>query len=446
MRVPCWYLPLIPVVALALAGCGGATPGGLSAGDQGEPHIQGEAFPQPLSASAEAQAQEIDYHGRRALQLTNGLVTAVADPASGRLVSFTMGSFEFLRSTEGVAQASKPASGGDLVEALTPGSAGVSLVLSGGAWKGEILTARGLYAEVKLSAAEDQQSHLKLTRTLRLYADSTRLTVTDALTNAADKPVQCSLQTLTQLTGVIGSAAPAGQVRLYAPLAPAPNHPEGFWSLGQDGDTTQFHSAPTGRLLEVTYNGLPGEVALHLRDGWLGYTESGGNRALVRRFTLTATGQYPDDAPARLRTAKAEAGAAYVETLTSSPVQDLQPGATLTLAQDWYATVVPGPIVDTADYAVISQSLLLKPEGQAYRLTGRLGVFAPGTLLLSPVNAAGQPLGDPIRLPVAPDKPITLDQLLLAGSGATAVRLALENSSGTPLATLAQVPLPSPTG
>lgn len=436
MRVPGWPLLILAAVALALLGCGGPTPGGLTAGDRSEPRIQGEAFPQPLSAAAEAQAQEITQEGRRVLQLSNGLVTALADPASGRLLSLRLGAFEFLRTTV--------TEGGEEARLALAGNPDSDLPAA--AWaRGEIVTARGLYAEVKLSAAEESSS-LRLTRTLRLYAGSTRLTVTDTVTNAGDQSLRASLRTTAELTGVLASAAPTGQVRLYAPVAPASGHPEGFWSVDPAGDATQFQALPPGRILETIYRGQPGEVAVNLREGWLAYTEAGGNRALVRRFALAADGNYPDGAALRLRTGKAEGGVAYVAAVVSSPVQELRPGATLTLAQDWYATVLPGPIVDTADHAAFAQALTLQPEAEQYRLTGRLGVFSPGTLLISPVDAAGQPLGTPLRLAVTPDQPIELDETLSAGPGAAAVRLALENPSGTPLSTLARVPLPRSVG
>lgn len=450
MRVRWWpLLPALPAIAALpfLTGCGGATPGGLaSAGDRSEPRIQGQAFPQPLTASAEARAEEVDYQGRRALQLSNGLVTAVALPsASGRLVSLRLGEFEYLHTDIAPTAPEQMATdtGGDLVTPVAEKRSGEPPALPA-VWRGEVLTARGIYAEVRITSPEHKAAGLQLVRTLRLYAGSTRLTVTDTLTNTGDQAAKWYLQTVTRLTGQIGTGAPRGQVRLYAPLTPAPDHPEGFWPLEEESDSSQFQAAAPGRLLEVTYNGLPGEIALGPGSDWLAYTENGGNHVLVRRLQISATGDYPQAAPTRLRLAQAEPGMAYVELVTATSYQDLRPAASLTLTQDWYATVVPGPIVDTSDQAAISEPLVLKSSGEGVRLTGRLGVFAPGALLLSPVNAAGQTLGIPHRLPVAPGEPVVLDQILPVRPGLTGVQVALENSAGTPLAALASVSLPGP--
>jgi hypothetical protein len=65
---------------------------------------------------------------------------------------------------------------------------------------------------------------------------------------------------------------------------------------------------------------------------------------------------------------------------------------------------------------------------------------------VAPADAAGQSLGDPIRLPVTPGVPVALNQVVSGHPGATAVQLSLENGAGTPLATVASVPLPRATG
>jgi hypothetical protein len=319
-------------------------------------------------------------------------------------------------------------------------------VLLGAGWKGAVTTARGIYAEVSMTSPEDKDSGIQIVRTLRLYAGGTHLALTDTLTNTGAKLAQWSLRGATQLNGLAGTGAPDGQVRLYAPLAPVPDHPEGFWSLAKDGDLSQFQATAQGKLLAVTYNGKGGEVGLGPDSTWLAYAEAGGNHALARRLTMAAGDDYPDKAPVRLRTAAAKEGRAYVEMGVASPWEQLKPAATLTLTQDWYATIVPGPIVGVTEQAAIAQPLLLQAQGLGYQLTGRLGCFSVGTLLITPASAAGQTLGTPIRLPVTPGTAVTLNQLVTGQAGATAIQLSLENGAGTPLTAVASVPIPRATG
>jgi hypothetical protein len=254
------------------------------------------------------------------------------------------------------------------------------------------------------------------------------------------------LETATQLVGAPDKVAPAGQVRLYLPVTPTGEHREGFWSPLQEGDTSQFAAAGQGRLLEITYNGKAGEVAANVRSGWLGYAESTGGHALVRRFVASPTGEYPEGAPVRIRTAEARAGQAWVEVLTSSAAEEIRPGAALVFAQDWYVTVLPGPIVEAGETAAIAEALTLKPEGEGWRLQGRLGVFAPGNVVITLLDASGQRLGEPITIKATPSAAVALDQVIAGSTGAAAVRLALENASGTPIGDIAQVPLPAPRG
>lgn len=313
-----------------------------------------------------------------------------------------------------------------------------------GAWKGEVLTARGIYAEVKLLGPEDKQAGLRLTRFLRLYAGSTRLQVTDTLENTGKQPVKCALETATQLRGAPDNVSPSGQVRMYLPLTPTSEHREGFWSRVKEGDMSQF--ASQGRLLEVTYTGKAAEVAANVRSGWLGYAEGAGGHALVRRFLASPTGEYPEGAPVRVRTAEAKARQAWVEVLTASPTEEIKAGGTLVLSQDWYATVLPGPIIEASETAAIAEALTLKPDSEGLRLQGRLGVFSPGSVVIMLLDASGQRLGEPITLKATPSAAVVIDQPIAGAAGAAAVRLALENASGTPVGDIAQVPLPVPRG
>ncbi len=469
---------------VALAGCGSATPGGLvTSRERSEPRIMGEAFPQPLQATSEAQAQEIDYRGQRALQLSNGLVTVVALPgAEGRIVSYRLGAFEYLHTSSATAaeqqqNGGRTTEGGEVVRVIESGASPPAPLLAGegsealprpagegaavppgtsaggtpaplttGAWKGEVLTARGIYAEVELLGPEDKQVGLRLTRLLRLYAGSTRLQVTDTLENTGKQPLKCALETVTQLVGAPDKVAPSGQVRLYLPLTPTREHREGFWSRLNEGDTSQFATGGLGRLLEVAYKGKAGEVAANVRSGWLGYAESSGGHALVRRFIASPTGEYAEGAPVRVRTTEAKAGEAWVELLTASATEEIKAGGVLVLAQDWYATVLPGPIVEASETAAIGEALTLKPEGEGLRLRGRLGVFAPGKVVITLLDASGQRLGEPIAIKATPSAAVVIDQAISGVAGAAAVRLALENASGTPMGDIAQVPLPAPRG
>ena len=82
----------------------------------------------------------------------------------------------------------------------------------------------------------------------------------------------------------------------------------------------------------------------------------------------------------------------------------------------------------------------------SYRLRGRLGVFAPGQLELSFVDASGTPQGEAVAVAVGPAEEVALEQLLPAETGASELRISLESAAGSPLGEVAQLALPTTGG
>ncbi|HEY3397262.1 MAG TPA: hypothetical protein VGM19_06320 [Armatimonadota bacterium] len=422
---------------LGLAGCGGGTPAGMmSSSDHSDPHISGEAFPATLQPASQAQAKEVDFSGARGLQLTNGLVTVVVVPAAGgRILSYQLGKYEYMYRDAASGKAAQ--TGGDAARPVNAKGEIQGGALEG-AWQGQVTTAAGTFAEVKLTSPEDKTgAGVALTRTLRLYAGSTRLQVTDTLRNLSDKPATWALGATTRLV-----AAGSGQARAFLPVTAAPGHPTGFWSPAgaADGQATALNE---GKLLQVATDGKPGRIDAHLRDGWVAYSETVANHVLVRRFSPTAGGDYPGGASAAVTL---PGKTSYLALSSSTPLQSLPAGGELTLTQDWYASLLPGAVMDTSEIAALNQPPVLRTEGSGYRLQAKLAVFAPGNLVITLLDASGQPVSTPTLVPVSPQQPVTLDQTLTAPGGATTVRLAVENAQGLPLGDLASVPLPGRAG
>jgi hypothetical protein len=435
-------LLILGVAVLVLAGCGGATQSPMSPSDQGQPHISGQAFPQALAAAPEAVAEAADFHGWKALRLSNGLVTVIAVPAAGgRILSYQLGKHEFLwadASLYGKTLTGATDCGGDRPLPVSDDKTATTAAASGlnAPWTGTVTTARGILAEVTLVSPADKASGLQITRVLRLDAGSTHLQVADTLKNLSDKPVKWSPGTATDAIGAPGGKSPQGQVRAYLPVAAATDHPQGFWSLDGTGLGTLLAGGP----VEVTYHGQAGSLAVNDTAGWLALSDATDDSVYARRFTVHTDEDYPGGATAQVAASTYASGAGgYLTLISRGPLQAIAAGSETTFSQDWYATTAPAPIMDTSEMAAINQPLTLKPQGGQVLLQGRLGVFAPGSVLISLLDASGQPVGTPITVAAAPDKALAVDQVLTV-VGASTVKLALQNDRGTPLGEIAELP------
>ena len=155
-------LALCLLLLSLLAGCGAGVDNG---GPRREvPGISSSSS--PISAPAEqATAEEVDYHGWRALRLTNGMVTLIAAPdAGGRIMEYKLGGHPYLWANPSELGKTYPAPRTEQERklhnyggyTLWPAPAEkwkgppdpLGSQLDGGKWAGKILTACGRNAEI----------------------------------------------------------------------------------------------------------------------------------------------------------------------------------------------------------------------------------------------------------------------------------------------------------
>jgi hypothetical protein len=125
-----------------------------------------------------------------------------------------------------------------------------------------------------------------------------------------------------------------------------------------------------------------------------------------------------------------------------SPFAELKPGESYTWKYDWYATSIGGnyPVVNSTRVGITAEPLCAKAEGERARISGRFGVFCPGILLLTFLDAQGKVISSE-KLPgdVSPLQPVILDQLPKIPAGAAGIRLSLHDFSGSLIGELANL-------
>jgi hypothetical protein len=100
------------------------------------------------------------------------------------------------------------------------------------------------------------------------------------------------------------------------------------------------------------------------------------------------------------------------ESEVLSPFAKLGPGESYTYRYEWLSTNVGGnyPIVDCTGAGVVCEPLNVIPNGRKLYLTGRFGVFSPGSLRLSLYDKRGEILlTHVISKSVSPLQPVILD-------------------------------------
>ncbi len=313
--------------------------------------------------------------------------------------------------------------------------------LDGGRWTGNITVPQGQSAGIEMVSPKDENvTGLQMTRKVKLFAGTPKLVVTETFKNVSEAAITWSIWGVTQLPGSLsGNSKYSEQSHIYFPLNPASKHEQGFWTL-VEGGAKQFQPIDEGSLMQVSYHNETGKIGADSVAGWIAHVDEINEYAYIKRFQVHKPADYPDQG-ATVEVYTNGGDLSYMEVGVLSRLHTLQPGEEFSVTNEWYATKIGGPLRDTTELAAIREPLQLVPVGGGLHLTGELGVFATGTLEIALVDAADQPVAEPITRQVDPAAPVVLNETVASSYGAVKLSLTLENNNGTPLGVVAELPL-----
>lgn len=432
---------LLSVVLACLTGCGGVE---QARARREVPGVSGDIGAID-TAGEQATAEEFDYHGWRAFRLTNGLVTVVVVPdMGGRIIEYKLGGHPFLWADPG--EPPRPAAAGEASPPWrdfggykawpapqakwTPPPDPAAAAFDAGPWTGRIAVPQGRSAEVELTSPKDTASGLQVTRRIQLFGGSSRVHITEQFTNQSSKPAEWAIRQTSQIVGVVEpGAVSGGKSRVYLPLNPESKLPDGYRLEGTAG-AGQFKVLSDG-VLQIAYEGEEAAGFTDSQAGWVAAVDEVHGYAFVHRFGVSPLGTYPENGSTV--GVRVSAKPAYLELSLFSPLRTLQPEQSLEVSTDWYAARLSGPVIACSDVAAIREPLKLSRKDDKLRLTGVLGVFAPGSLALHLQDGSGIAIGQPLLVQVSPAEEVKLDQVIPEEPTARKLVVELQNSRGTPL-------------
>ena len=448
-------IPVILATALTLFGCGGGV-------QQAQPRKSvptisgGESItPTALKAADQVQVVEANYYGHQALRLSNGLVTVVVVPEfGGRIMEYKVADMPLLWANvaeiEGGGKAPQTAAvaapwknwGGYKTWPAPQDKWGgppdpKGSQLEGGRWVGRIVKPRGEVGEVELTSPNDSGvTGLQITRHIKLYVGTTRLTVEETFKNTSSRTIEWSIWNVTQVPGI---TAPEGRpdqgALIYFPVNPKSKFKGGFRQMVQGG-ADQWRVLDGG-ILEVAYKHEQGKIGADSDGGWMAYVDGGKHWAYVKTYTPHPGGDYPEGGCSVEIWAAGDLPYCEMETLT--PMHKLAAGATVSATEDWYATRVGSPVQDVTDVAAVEQPVAAKRDGASVRVTGTFGVFLPGKVRVALLGADGKAVGKPVDIAAQPGATVSLNQTLPGDATATEAVVKLVKADGSPAGTIATV-------
>lgn len=294
-----------------------------------------------------------------------------------------------------------------------PGPPGPVPNAEGLPYKARIVEAKGSEGIVELTGPKDPYTGIRFSRKIRVFDDSTRVSIESTMTNVDTKPRRWGIWSVTQMdcTGPNKSGFNP-LIRAFCPINPKSVYPNGYKLLYGPADNPAWQPDAENKMMRVQYGRQVGKIALDSTAGWLAVVNGRNGRCMVQRFKTFPDKKYPDGASVEfwinaggtIKTGDTEVEIPndvkqtppYLEAELISPFANLKPGESYSVQTDWYACNVGGdyPIVDCTEVGVVSErvkgDLIFWHAGPQLRLRGRLASFGKGRVGMAFFDSAGQ--------------------------------------------------------
>lgn len=421
--------------------------------------------PQQKARATQA-ARPSTYRGWKAHVLDNDLVRLhVVPEIGGRVIQYALGEKEFFWVNPALTGKTSPKTGLD-ADGGWMNYGGDKLWPAPQGWDGDrqwpgppdaVLDGQPYRAQtdldpagIRLTSRNDPRSGIRFSRSIRLHAGSSRVSVEATMTNVDQRPRRWGIWAHTQLdAGLPGSDDYNRLMRAWCPINPGSHFQRGYEVIFGEKDNPSFQADAGRGLMKVSYHYRVGKIGLDSHAGWVATVDGRQGDVFVQRFKFQPQKAYPDRSSVEfwhnglgriyaynkwIDMPDNRVETPYVfESEVLSPLAGLQPGESYTWRYEWNACRIGGdfPVVGCSQAGLVSQPLSARREGDRVRLRGRFGVFHLGRLVLEAYDARSRKLAtDVLDSSATPLTPVVLDRALALPPGARVVAIVLYSAEG----------------
>ena len=416
-----------------------------------------------VPGSAEAARCNIraaNYKGWSAQEIRNEWVTLIIIPKlGGRLMQVTFGPHKYLfvnNRYEGkyfppLAPDAPPTwynYGGDKIWPLPEGRKDdkhwpgpLADPLDDGDYAFSIL-AQGEICKVRLDGPPDPRTGLQYSREISLEAGSTKISFHAVMKNASARPIEWSVQSVTQYNTADSSGQKAS-ANIWA-FTPANEH-----SSFAGGYFVRSGSTPAGLTSKngfatLNYSSDECELWFDTEGGWLAVADSATQYAMVERFRFEERKEYPGKATVIFYMNDGnnaeEKGLYYMEAEINSPMVRLQKGETYAMDTEWFPARAGGDFFGVTDVGVIAEHLHVSGTA-APKLRGKFGVFYPGKIVARVFDEGARNISETKLKNVTPLGYVRLNEKIALPKNARRLALHLIDEQGRDRGILDEVSL-----
>lgn len=312
--------------------------------------------------------------------------------------------------------------------------------------------------EIRLTSRKDQRSGVQLSRVIKVFENSTRVSIEATMTNVDNKPRRWGIWGHTQLDGASSDGKTHNsQMNAYCPINPKSHFDKGYDIIFGKKDNPSFQPDYDNNMMKVNYQYRVGKIGMDSDAGWVATVDGQTGNVFVHRFVYEPDEEYPDGSSVEFWHNGVGSIFAYNETMVMpenpkenpyvfesevlSPFAELQPGQRYTFNYEWFSTQIGGdfPVIDCTPTGVVCQPLKASKTAKGVKLQGRFGVFYEGVLVVKYLDASGEIIEtETVLAKVSPLKGVDLSHEIKAIENTASVSLHLYDKTGRDMGQLAK--------
>jgi hypothetical protein len=337
--------------------------------------------------------------------------------------------------------------GGDKIWPLPEGNddeqhwTGASTPLDDGAYAFSVIS-QGERCTVRLDGPPDPPTGLQYSREISIGTDSPEIDFHAITKNSTGHSINWSVQSVSQYD-LSDAGAPDGWNHNFWALTPVAS--DSPYLLGyhvRDGLANDPSYAVDDGMFRLHWRYLEGEVWVDSGPQWVALVNGVNNYTMVEKGTHVRNEEYPGKATVifykngptvemnaqgmpfvtsrdRVKTPY------YMEAELNSPMAQLEAGQTYTMDTRWLPCRMGPELKDVTDSGVIGAAFAAVRNGGEVKLSGRFGVFFPGTLEARLYDRGGTERGRVAVQEVSPKDLIDLHHALPVAANIARISLHL---------------------
>ncbi|MGF1756420.1 DUF4380 domain-containing protein [Photobacterium sagamiensis] len=299
---------------------------------------------------------------------------------------------------------------------------------------------------ILLTSGDDHRSGIRLSRKVKIFPNSTRVSIESSMLNIGTKPRRWGIWAHTQLDATNGDEEGYNELmRAWCPINPNSQFKRGYGILFGEEDNPSWITHEDTGLIQVDYFYKVGKIGLDSPNGWVATVDGKDGKVFVQCFEFEEDIEYPNGASVEFwhnGTGQINAyndlidmpddpvANPYIfESEVVSPMALMNPGEKYTYFYDWYSCSIGGdyPVIDCTEAGVTSEPLMARRNGAEVDISGRFGVFSCGKLEWCVYDDAGNMIQNGlIEDCVSPINAIVINKTITAPLSASKLVISLK--------------------